>query len=227
MSGKINGVFFVLFFTALTVGCSNYLSSDDWGIFTDLHNKDLQGETVGCKTLTSSTVVQEPNRTFGSPIVYDVLDYMFNNDVSFNQCRDMLDNVISKYCERRVSSAYDSIIKRKNHNYNVSSKAKYFCSDTLRERLVVNFRYSLPSKDNMFITLEDIGVMIKPSSISKIDFGSHEEFNLNYLSLYTEDGGYKLMFSDIDLFEKAKADFAYSATVFSNENSAVNTNNVN
>lgn len=190
--------------------CTEYKKHNDFSAFDAFKRDSEQGLEINCEDVINTKILKDAGLYFTLEYTDDVIDYIEYGGYSFKECSN-ISVMVDKYCDKSIDMYVNSFM---NNSYGDEPTDEYknVCGDKIIEKFkLVNHSYVLPTKENKFVVLNNIGQMFDPKAIVGLSF-SYEQPYLWLLTIKTKDESFNLYWGDEKLWEKAKLDFAKIAT---------------
>lgn len=208
MDQLLKRLFLWLFVMVLLASCAKYSNRDDWQAFDHFKELDQKGFPVDCEALVRTTITKE--RFSRGRVVWkdNLVTYLYESGYTFSQCTAEIASFVDAYCEPMTGSVVDMALQRRRAAFPGELYLKT-CSSHYRAALAdISFRYSLPSEESPYISLEDNGVLLSPGSIFQVEFGEKVEGLLWFVTVATPEDEWTLFYGNKDQWEAAKAELA-------------------
>lgn len=198
-----------------------------WGEFETWTDKDRKDEPVNCSALLSAEVERDYYQysyvdQYERHTAY-FQDYIKTTRHQFKQCREDIDPLVNKWCDKFIDKGLDGFVNHKDNDGYLPLWVIDFCHEGLiTEFKKVNSNFKLPDEEVKLLVLEDYGVMLDPSSIKNIRFEERYKDALWGITLTADQKElskvYQLNFSSKENWEQAKHGLAVMVSKYSTRN---------
>lgn len=182
---------------------------DGWGDFQDYYDDDISGKKIDCKSLVGSQVMKSPPqyRDDISYVEVDILDFEHENDLNFEQCREEIDLIVERFCQKDLKGHVASATSLLGPEY-PPRKYLHFCRGNILNSLEKsNTKFHIEVDGQSFISLDNYGKTVLTSDFDHIKYGSVYKDHLWYIRLmganHSHDD-YYLYFTDKDLWIESR-----------------------